>query len=67
MDMLVRLRMAVEEIEMNKVLVPAEGKEALGEDMELENVKGKGLHNLAVEDIGPGDIGSEAGSLVVNS
>ena len=60
--MLGRLRTAVEEIEMGKGLVPAGGMEALVEDMELENVRGNDLHNLAVEDIGPG-----AGSLVANN
>jgi hypothetical protein len=60
--MLEHLRMGVEEIEMDKVVAPAEGREGLVDHRELENVQVKDLHNLAVEDIGPG-----VGSLVADN
>lgn len=60
--MLERLRMGAEEIETHKVVVPAEGMEALVDRRELENVRVKDLHSLAAEDIGPG-----VGSLVVDN
>lgn len=47
-----RLRRAVEEIEMGMVVGLAEGREALRvEDMELESVRGSDLHSLVEEGI----------------
>lgn len=51
--MLERLRRGVEKTEIHKVVVPAEGREALVDHREPENEKVKDLHGLAEEDIGP--------------